>query len=523
MDQDSLAALRALCRDADDDERVSVAADTSPRRVLGQHGTGYGADDDGDREDAMPTVAARVPGHMDDTADAAMEVHADDSGGLTGVVWGAGHHNLWVNGEPTTVFVPDGEEAVQVNGEEVVFEDTITPTFEALQQRLEAADSPEDKPAIGFDHPNLHGESVAVEAGLVEIGHPDDVALSKDGREIAMTDSTLTSSNAKEAHAEGAFDGMEFSIVGGMAFHTDDSGQRIRTDDGALVVSAVRIDRPEDRIDVVMDGAVSGAEIGRIPELRSAARLAASTPGAPATVLTERLRAMANQGADDIHMQDLNPGEYDDLQAFASDVEEVVQEKDEQITEMSETVEALKPKADGFEEVAAAVGVDPEDDDAVEEVRAALTEDLRTDVAEYEAALAKYGVAEEPEGDDTKSVEERVEELKGKSAHELRALRGDRAHEFAQVQQRKDSKTGGVSATEAAGGTAAGAGGGDPSEDDEMALSAMGASLKKEFASADTDSPAQFLASEYDVDVSAMDTKGEVISATVQARKNTED
>lgn len=518
MDQDTLAALRVLCRDADGDDRVSAAADTSPRRVLGQHGEGYGAD--GDREGDMPTVAARVPGHMDGGADDTLEVHADDSGGLTGVVWGAGHHNLWVNGEPTTVFVPDGEEAVQVSGEEVVFDDTVTPTFDALKERLEAADSPEDKPAIGFDHPNLHGESVAVEAGLVEIGHPNEVALSSDGREIAMTDSTLTSSNAKDAHAEGAFDGMEFSIVGGMAFHEDDDGGHLRTDDGALVVSAVRIDRPEDRIDVVMDGAVSGAEIGRLPELKSAARLAAADPGTPATALTHSLRAMANQGDDDVHMQDLNPGEYDDLQAFASDVEEVVQSKDEQITEMSETVEALKPKADGFEEVAAAVGVDPEDDDAVAEVRAALTEDLREDVAEYEATLAKYAVAEDPEDDDTKSVEARKAELKGESAHDLRALRGDRAHEFAQVKQRKESAGGGVSATEAAGGSGAGAGGGDDgTDDDKLALAAMPAGLKREFGAADTDSPAQFLASEYDVDVSGMDTKGEVISATVQARK----
>jgi len=410
----------------------------------------------------------------------------DGSDGLTGVVWGAGTHGLHVNGEPTNVFVP---------------EDTVQPTFNHLQDALEAG----DPPGIGVDHfDGLAADNVPVAAdtGLLEIGEAADFDLSADERQIVMTDSDLTNPQAQQVAASGGFDGLDYSIVGDILLATAADGTPQTNDDGALVVDAVRINR----VDVVDDGAVESASVGNVPQL--AASIAARSPAADAQFLTNSLRAAAAAYTDtDMGSNNFDPSSFDDPSDALEAAADVIDEKDDTITELEAQADEQTQKANAFDQIAAASGLDPSDDDvSAQDVVDAQTEDLRREIADMEASLPSYDV----DGDD---VEDRADELTGNSPDELQAKRGDRATEILRTEAEYDARSGAVPAgsgrTEAAGGSD----GGSPDDGaDEVAEGVMNG---KDVIQAQTtdQSPAEFVEAKYGVDPADHDDEASLRAA----------
>lgn len=409
---------------------------------------------------------------------AAVSVSGSDStDGLTGVVWGAGTHSLHVNGQPTEVYVP---------------EDTVKDTYDRLQSDIEAG----DPPGIGVDHfDGLAADDVPVAAdtGLLEIGEATGFDLSADERQIVMTDSDLTNPQAQQVAASGGFDGLDYSIVGDILLATDANGQPQTTDDGSLQVDAVRIHR----VDVVDDGAVESASVGNVPEL--AASIAARRPAAGAQYLTTTLRAAATAHDDTPNMGNFDPSSFNDLSAAVEAAADVIDEKDDTINELEAQLDDYKQKANAFDQIAAASGLDPTDDDvSAQDVVDAQTEDLRREIADMEASLPAY---------DVDSVEARADDLKGNSPDELQAIRGDRATEILRTGAEYDARNTAVPAQ--SGRTqASGAGGGGTQNDDadEIAEGVMNGKDVIQARSTDQ-SPAEFVQAKYGVDPADHDSE----------------
>ncbi|MDY6777198.1 MAG: hypothetical protein SVU32_00905, partial [Candidatus Nanohaloarchaea archaeon] len=241
-------------------------------------------------------LTAQATGVIDAGPDAAALLEgADDGGPLMGVIWGAGDHDLSVGGEPTPVRVP---------------EETVPPTFEALQDDVAAGEV-----TLGFDHPGE--DSVAAQTGIVEIGVAENVALSEDERHIVLTDSELTNDQAIEAAEEGAFDDLDWSVVGDVRIRRDDDGDPVR----------IR------RIDAVTEGAVDAASIARdrdaLPDLQSELQTiqqAAQSPNQQTiSAAADALRASAD-ALDDHDMDHFDPDDYDDISEALEAASDVVTE-----------------------------------------------------------------------------------------------------------------------------------------------------------------------------------------------------
>lgn len=409
----------------------------------------------------------------------------DGSDGLTGVVWGAGTHSLHVNGQPTNVFVP---------------EDTVQPTYSNLQDALEAG----DPPGIGVDHfDGLAADNVPVAAdtGLLKIGEAADFDLSADERQIVMTDSDLTNPQAQQVAASGGFDGLDYSIVGDILLATDADGTPRTNDDGALVVDAVRINR----VDVVDDGAVESASVGNVPQL--AASIAARSPAADAQFLTNSLRAAATAYNNTDMGSNFDPSSFDDPSDALEAAADVIDEKDDTITELEAQADEHKQKANAFDQIAAASGLDPSDDDvSAQDVVDAQTEDLRREIADMEASLPSYDV-------DDDGVEDRADDLTGNSPDELQAIRGDRATEILRTEAEYDARSGAVPA--GSGRTEATGGSDGASPDDHADEIAEGVMNGRDVIQARTtdQSPAEFVQAKYGEDPSEHDDEASLRAA----------
>lgn len=401
----------------------------------------------------------------------------DTDAALVGIVWGAGDHDLSLGGEPTPVRVPA---------------DTVPPTFQALQEDVEAGDV-----GIGTDHPD--GDSVAAKTGTVNIGQADDVALSADERYIVMTDSTLTSEAAEEAAERGDFDDLDFSIVGDVAVARDDEGQPV-TEDGRIVLDAVRITR----IDVVNTGAVDAASIGTIPDLKDQAEAVrqavdANKPSAAADALRASASAIASYQEDmndpDIN---LNPDDLDTARDQLSAAASVIDDQKEELT-------AARAKAGAFEDLLSAHDVDADEFDGPEAAAQAVidqqTADVREDIAQVEADLPKY---------DTDDVEARAEDLAGKSPRELQNILNARKAEAYDAQQAQAQK--GAAAAKGDQQGQASFSGGDGSADtdaDDVALQAMDGADRIQ-AKQKGQSPAEFVEDEYGLNAGQYDHADEL-------------
>lgn len=484
---------------------------------------------DGESDDVVPVdamdvdLAAEATGRVDIDAsdvnsdfDGMVEADADNPETLTGIIWGAGKHDLSLNGQAAGVFVPDGETAVQVDGEEVVFEDTIEPTFRQLKADIESDDV---QPTIGFDHPDQN--SVAAMADLVDIGDIQDVSLSADRRNIVMTDSQLTAESAIEANQRGDLEKFDYSVVARVAKKRDDDGDVVRTDDGRIVLAGTRIQRA----DIVLDGAVDAASVSAMPEL--AAAIAADDASADASCfVATAFRAEASKHTNRT-MDGLDPDDFETVEAALSSAAERVEAKEERIADLEDQVEAQEEQADAFTEIAEAEGVDVNDyDDPAEAAQAvvdARTEPLREQIAATEAELPNFDTGT----DDGPSVEARKEELAGSSVQDLKVKRGDLATKALQASSKKESFGTAIAASETAGavddlsaGESGGAGSGGGSDDnaDELAASVLAPTETMEANKRDQ-SPADYVEAEFDVDVSEYDSES-ALSAAIRGGSN---
>jgi polyhydroxyalkanoate synthesis regulator phasin len=437
----------------------------------------------GDLENAdqAPEFSASVAASRSFTA----HVEAADAGkasedGLRGIVWASGQHDLWVNGDPTPVYVPEG---------------TIAETYQRVEERVQAGEAPR----IGFDHPD--DDSVAAQTALGEIGVAREFSQDTldDGREaVVMRDSEFTNPKAVEAAEAGSFDGFGFSIVGNIALQENADGEPVQREDGALVVEATAIER----IDLVPDQAVDGATNGNLPELADAAaasgRLAASSPRQQADGLVRTLRAAAgsidaepNANVSGMTENDEIPTDPEDLdaaQAALSQASETVAAKDEQIEELQAQVASLSDEAEHFREIAASQGVDPDADGFTpQDVVDAFSDDLRAEIADLEAALPKY---------DLDDQQDRVETLAGKPLSELEAMAGERWREFGRSKAKRDELSAAVAADETVGSVESEATGNE--ETDRAARSVMTA-REIHAANAHGQAPTEFIEAEHGV------------------------
>jgi hypothetical protein len=466
---------------------------------------------DGEMQISADLEAARISGVGSHDV-----LNAEDGGGLTGVVWAAGNWNAHINGEPTTIEVP---------------EETIPETFQALQAAVENGNPPK----IGLDHYDTFADlSVAEEIGFLDVAEATGFAMSEDETEIILTGSRFTSEDAREAYENGDFDGMGFSLHGGVEIL-----------DGEGDATTIKAGDAIERIDVVDEGAVSHAKVGNVPEgvaavaaevaakggmsdaldivadavdadgdnsgeitaessplagaLDAAVKQKATNEGrdyadvidglakaadvSTATVYRtlsgviscpeeQRLRAYANElgvSPDELKeaatvgasceyadttqakrgKQNMEIEDFDNPEAALEAASGKLEEKNERIDELEaskseledkvESLQAAEEKAEAYEKIAAAQGMD-EDADA-QAVVDAFTEEIRQEIAELEASLP----AEETEEGE---VSERVEELAGKDPAELRAMRGDLSNKALKSREARESYDKAVAASE---------------------------------------------------------------------------
>lgn len=472
-------------------------------------------------EDAIASLIAQAG---DDDADTSFRASVsgaapDGPDDMSGVVWAAGDHTLYLNGDPTPVHVP---------------EDSISRTYENLQAKVEAGDFPK----IGLDHgDNLHEDAVpvAAELDILKIGQAKEFALSEDGRAVAMTDYDLTNEQAVSAAEDGVFADKDYSIVGDLRIHTDAEGVPKTVQSGGqerLVVTAENVRQ----VDVVKTGAVDGAGPGNMPPVQTAASLAAKAPTERATAYTSALRFAAKQTRE-TDMKSLNElQDLEDPDEVLEGAASVVEAKDEQIQaleavvsaagvdpddvdpdgvdDLTETVEAIQARADAAETLADFHDVDLSAEDGVQALVDEHTADLREDVAAKEATLPKYDTG----GDDGPSVEDRAEDLSGTPPAELQAMDGKRATEILESEQARSEYgkafASGDGADDDVGGASSGAG----DEDAEaVAQSAMTVDEKLDFKNSDHDSAAEFMAERYDEDPADFVNEDNPASAFVEA------
>lgn len=511
------------------------------------------------------------------------DLDAETGDGLTGVVWAAGEWKAHINGEPTKIEVP---------------EDTITETYEALQSAVEEGNPPK----IGLDHYDTFANlQVAEEIGFLDVAEAQGFAMSEDENEIILTESRFTSDDAREAYENGDFDGMGFSLHGGVEV-LDDEGDAV----------TIRAGSDIERIDVVEQGAVSHAKVSDVPQgvaaiaakvadmgdmpealeivaaateeddgktsgmeaqdgsalaglmdasikqkaqtegksyadiidgMASAAGVSTATvyrtlSGAISCPSESRLRAYANEiGVDPGDLKDaaamsasceyadtttqakrgnnMDIDDFDNPEAALEAASGKLEEKNERIEELEaskseledklETLEAAEEKAEAYEKIAAAQGLD--EDAEADAVVDAFTEELREEIAELEASLPAEDTGED-------SIEERVEELAGTDPAELRAKRGDLANKVLRTKEARANYDKAVAASE----MSEGEGSGYDEETDAIAESALTATDALKQAESEK-SPSEWVEDEYGIDASEYSDETELRDAVIEAQR----
>lgn len=436
------------------------------------------AGDDDDPEDAEAgsvSLEAQATGTIDVDDGGPFDViqASGDGSALTGIVWGAGDHDLALGGKPTPVRVPP---------------ETVPATFERLKDDLQAGEV-----TIGFDHPDP--DSVAAQTGIVDIGTATAAAISADQRFIVLTDSELKNEQAIEAAERGDFDGLDWSIVADVAVRRDDNGDPV-TEDGRVVLDATRIRR----IDAVDDGAVDQASIERtqaaLPDLTDEVRMVQEAAeaglediGTDAVVSALQATAAAYSDIEDMDTN-FDPDDVDDIEAARKQISAAADVIDEQEQELN----AAKAQADAFEGLLAAHDVDQDEFDGPTEAAQAViddqTEDIRQEIADMEAKLAAFETTED-------DVDDRVDALAGRSPTELQNVLNARKAKAFEVQQSKAQKGAAAAQVDQTGAASfAGGAGGDDGQADDIALEAMDGADRIQ-QTADGVSPSEYVQAEY--------------------------
>jgi len=373
-----------------------------------------------DDADAAQVKTAKAHGTVRFDVDSNPISAADsDPSTLTGIVWGAGDHDLALGGEPTPVHVP---------------EETIRPTFEAMKEDIESGDV-----SLGFDHPGEN--SVAAKTGIVDIGTAQAAALTKDESHIVMTDSDLTNDQAVQAAESGDFDDLDWSVVADVAVRRDQDGS-VAQKDGRIILDATRIRR----VDAVDTGAVDAASIERgtdaLPDLKDETQTVQTAAQNPNQIddAVSALRASATAYSQTMEKRTFDPSGIDDLDAAQEQLDAAATIIDDQ----EEELDAAKAKASGFRRLIQAHGKNLDEYDDVEAAAQAVideqTEDIRQEIAELEADLAQY---------DTDDATARASDLAGEDPDDLRDVLNERKATAFDASQKARSKGRAASATNA--------------------------------------------------------------------------
>lgn len=476
------------------------------------------AEGDGEPDAMAASFSGRVTSETD-TADLSAEgVEVNPDAPLTGVIWATGRHELHINGEPVPIEVT---------------KESVRKTFERLQEKVQAGEV-----KLGADHfDSLHSLPVTEQAGLLELGTVDDVALTPDGENIVMTDSTLTNAQAKDAHEQGVFEDVGFSVDGDVEIHHEEGEPVLNESGDAIMATASDIQR----VDLVDTGAVEGARNGNVPEVaataKRAAELAKQTPGNPSRILSATLQATAKEiresGSEadgfpegdlsaSTENMDLDTDDFDSVEEALQAASEAVEEKDSKIEELQaklddkeDEVEEAQEQANAFSQIAAAHGKDLDEQDTSDVVGDILnehTQEVREEVAKMEASLA----SEDTDPDD---IDSRVEELAAESPSELQERKKELSMKVLESDEARERFGQGIAAEEGEGSTSfsEGAGGtGQKEQDDELAASVLTPSEIRQVEAGDI-SASEFLERELDVSVEEHDNEQTLQAAVAQA------
>jgi len=271
----------------------------------------------------------------------------------------------------------------------------------------------------------------------------------------------------------------------------------IEPDTVRRIVNSGRIDCPPQD---VLEGFASALEVPS-EELIDAAEAGGCAYGEAEQ--TKANNHMTDQDTTDGDSFITDPEDLDAAQSALSQASDVVEAKDEQIQELEAKMADLTDQAQHFEEIAASHGIDlSEDDVSAQDVVDAHTEDLRTEIAELEAALPAYDLSEDDQ-------EDRTEELAGSSISELKSMAGERWREHGKAVSKQSELSAAVAADESVGSVESASG--SDGDADEAAQDVMTARELMQ-ASDSGQSPAEFVQAEYGISPEDYDNPGELQS-----------
>lgn len=154
---------------------------------------------------------------------------------IDGRIWSAGMHHVFVNDEPSKVYVP---------------EETIMDTFKSIRGLIDT----EGRMPIGIDHLSdsvLSDNEILAKMNLLDVGSVSKVGT--DGQSIYILDSELTNQQIKDLNMMGEL--PSYSIVGGMNAKPCPTGQ------ADYVVESIDVER----VDIVQEGGCQVCKVGAQP------------------------------------------------------------------------------------------------------------------------------------------------------------------------------------------------------------------------------------------------------------------
>jgi hypothetical protein len=185
-----------------------------------------------------------------------------------------------------------------------------------------------------------------------------------------------------------------------------------------------------------------------------------------------------------------------------------------ELTDVTDELEAMASRADALADLADFHEVELTAEEGVQKLVDQHTADLRAEIAQKEATLPSHATG----GDDGPTVEERAEELAGKSPQKLQAMDGQRASQILESEAaRQEYGKAFASGDGMDGDGSSGSAGGE--EANELAVSAMTAAERIDFRQSDKDA-AEFMAERYGEDpadyVDQDNPVGSFLTATAQ-------
>jgi hypothetical protein len=204
-----------------------------------------------------------------------------------GIGWSSGVHNLFINQKPARLLVPPK---------------TILPTFRQLKDKLSDSRVP-----LGIDHLDekiLDENKILAKMNLLDVGDVKEVAT--DGKDIYITDSTLTNPSVQKLHNHGEL--PAFSIVGPVNVHECE-----REDIDYVLDSFKDIER----IDFVEQGGCQTCKTGIEPtELILASKLSMEVDNLTDETIVDKLKKQLQEDPEKLNF---TPDEIKELEGLAED------------------------------------------------------------------------------------------------------------------------------------------------------------------------------------------------------------